>query len=513
MDGRRLLMLITFITASAFVRKIRPIHRHHVAVMSMMRAQQLDCDADGIRRAAEVLKAGGLVAFPTETVYGLGANALNDASVKQIFAAKKRPATDPLIVHVMSKDDIYPLFAFESVGSNGKGKAQVVCELLADAFWPGPLTIIFKAQAVVPLSVTSGTGFVGLRSPRHPVARRLLEACGLPVAAPSANRFGHVSPTSSAHVMHDLGDEDIAVLKDDVALSGGCAVGIESTVCRVSPSGDVVSILRCGAVTSKDIDAALRRRADTVAAGAAPQPGDESIWAGLLANVTVVIENEKALIKNPLPGSPSSSSSSSSSGATSDGHGECEGAVAPGQMIRHYAPDVETFVVKAAAPSSSSLGAAAAVRATLQLTAPDPLAPPEGTSVRCRLRSTACLPSHRTPAVRLLCVCRAWGWSGVPAVTISEAFVIDFGGRLRHLRTACSVYCDLSPGAVPEEACTRLFQVLRQSEDAAADRPVEVRVVSGPRLDHPYWPHLTYLSLPWWSRYVLWVDHACRVTQ
>ena len=191
-----------------------------------MIARQFDCDVDGINQSAAVLKAGGLVAFPTETVYGLGANALNDHSVRQIFAAKKRPATDPLIVHVLSKNDIYPLFEFEnpSVGANDDGKtktkAQLVCELLVDAFWPGPLTIIFKAKPIVPLSVTSGTGFVGLRSPRHPIARRLLEASGLPVAAPSANRFGHVSPTSSEHVMHDLGEEDIAILRDDISVSG-----------------------------------------------------------------------------------------------------------------------------------------------------------------------------------------------------------------------------------------------------------------------------------------------------
>ena len=373
-----------------------------------MRAQQLDCDAAGVRRAAEILKAGGLVAFPTETVYGLGANALNDASVKQIFAAKKRPATDPLIVHVLSKDDIYPLFAFDGPTTGGKGKAQVVCEVLMDAFWPGPLTVIFKAQAVVPLSVTSGTGFVGLRSPRHPVARRLLEASGLPVAAPSANRFGHVSPTSSAHVMHDLGDEDIAVLKDDVATSGGCAVGIESTVCRVSPTGDVVSILRCGAVTSKDMEAALRRRADALTAAGGAGPGGDTVWAAMLANVTVVIENEKALIKKPLPGSSSSGAGAGGANghapATDDSHGS-EGAVAPGQMIRHYAPDVETFVVKAAAPSSSAAAAeaaAAAAAATLQLTSPDVLAPPEG---NVTLRTALLHPSTCRLTVSYLYVC------------------------------------------------------------------------------------------------------------
>jgi tRNA threonylcarbamoyl adenosine modification protein (Sua5/YciO/YrdC/YwlC family) len=162
------------------------------------KAQVLNCNEEGLRDAALILNAGGLVAFPTETVYGLGANALNAESVKNIFLAKKRPANDPLIVHILSKDNIYDLFDFSGLKPeiNGKSRAQVVCELLMDAFWPGPLTVIFKAKSAVPLEVTSGTGFVGLRSPRHLVARKLLEASNLPVAAPSANRFGHVSPTS-----------------------------------------------------------------------------------------------------------------------------------------------------------------------------------------------------------------------------------------------------------------------------------------------------------------------------
>ena len=162
------------------------------------KAQVLNCNEEGLRDAALILNAGGLVAFPTETVYGLGANALNAESVKNIFLAKKRPANDPLIVHILSKDNIYDLFDFSELKPEivGKSRAQVVCELLMDAFWPGPLTVIFKAKAAVPPEVTSGTGFVGLRSPRHLVARKLLEASNLPVAAPSANRFGHVSPTS-----------------------------------------------------------------------------------------------------------------------------------------------------------------------------------------------------------------------------------------------------------------------------------------------------------------------------
>ena len=180
--------------------------------------------SDDIAAAARALREGKLVAFPTETVYGLGANALSEASVVRIFMAKKRPLTDPLIVHVLGKDDMIALFDFSSSSpssSSTKSKAQVICEVLADAFWPGPLTIIHKADAKVPLKVTAGTGFVGVRSPRHAIARALLAASGVPVAAPSANRFGHVSPTTSDHVFHDLGSEDIAILLDDAAATGG----------------------------------------------------------------------------------------------------------------------------------------------------------------------------------------------------------------------------------------------------------------------------------------------------
>ena len=377
-------------------------------------ARLAECDEVGIGDSAAVLKAGGLVAFPTETVYGLGANALNDLSVKAIFAAKKRPSTDPLIVHILSKADIYSLYDFEGLVSDPKvgiSKAQLLCEFLADTFWPGPLTIIFKAKKTVPLSVTAGSGFVGLRSPRHPIARLLLKASGLPIAAPSANRFGHVSPTSAEHVMQDLGGEVITVLKDDIPLSGGCAVGIESTVCRVSREGDIVSILRCGAVTSEDISAALL-----------------SLKGSQLSDVVVVIENEKALIKKE--NSPSDgghgcsviSSAHESNGTESADEFHADPAVAPGQMIKHYAPDIPTYIVTAAVRSSSS------------------------TSSILRLRDSQDISS----------TCN---------ININQAFVIDFGGQLQHMKEKSSCYYDLSPEGRAEEACHRIFEVLRLAED------------------------------------------------
>ena len=144
-----------------------------------------------LAQAAALLRAGGTVAFPTETVYGLGANALNAAAVAGIFAAKQRPAWDPLIVHV----------------SDAAMLASVVKEIspaaqkLMDAFWPGPLTLLLPKHAHVPMEVTAGRPLVGVRMPAHPVARALIAAAQLPIAAPSANRFGCVSPTTAAHVL------------------------------------------------------------------------------------------------------------------------------------------------------------------------------------------------------------------------------------------------------------------------------------------------------------------------
>lgn len=389
-------------------RKFSSVKASDTRMISSRVAKLVECDVEGIRTSGEVIRAGGLVAFPTETVYGLGANALNDSSVRSIFAAKKRPSTDPLIVHVLGKDDIYDLYDFEDA-TNGISKAQLVCEYLAKSFWPGPLTIIFKSKSSVPLSVTAGSGFVGLRSPKHPTARLLLEAAGLPIAAPSANRFGHVSPTCADHVMQDLGDENITILKDNVALTGGCTVGIESTVCRVSKAGDVVSILRCGAVTSEDIAASLA-----------------SSNSAELTNVSVVIENEKALIKKA-----SDKASVDSSAISAPDSDDNEAAVAPGQMIKHYAPDIPTYIVTAA--SSASKAGVAVFRQAGREDGDDS--------------------------------------SSLADICVKEAFIIDFGGQLLHLKDQCSVYVDLSPAGVAEEACNRIFEVLRKTEDPSLALP------------------------------------------
>ncbi len=194
-------------------------------------------------RAVELLRAGQLVAFPTETVYGLGADAANPEAVARIFAAKGRPADHPLIVHVSGDDAVdrwaeqVPGFAWE----------------LMEAFWPGPLTLILKKQAWVPSTVTGGQDTVGLRVPGHPVALELLRrfaAGGGPggIAAPSANRFGHISPTTADHVREELGDR-VALILD----GGPCAVGIESTIVDCSRGAPI--ILRPGHISAAHLEA------------------------------------------------------------------------------------------------------------------------------------------------------------------------------------------------------------------------------------------------------------------
>ncbi|MFZ0592211.1 MAG: L-threonylcarbamoyladenylate synthase [Bryobacteraceae bacterium] len=184
---------------------------------------------DDLERAAAILRRGGLVAFPTETVYGLGANALDREAVLRIYAAKERPAASPLIVHIASLDAV-------------KGVAAEWPDLahrLAEQFWPGPLTLVVRKASQIPDEVTAGLETVGIRMPRHPVARELIWRAGIPIAAPSANRFTHVSPTTAEHVRVSLGD------RIEMILDGGpCEVGIESTV--LSLAGPVPLLLRPG---------------------------------------------------------------------------------------------------------------------------------------------------------------------------------------------------------------------------------------------------------------------------
>lgn len=190
-----------------------------------------------LQEAAQLLKEGEAIAFPTETVYGLGANALCSEAVKKIFQAKGRPSDNPLIVHIADKKDLDKLTA--SIPE----KAQQ----LIDAFWPGPLTLIFPKKEGIAAEVTAGLDSVGVRMPNHPVALTLLREAGIPVAAPSANRSGRPSPTTAAHVEEDLQGK-IAGIVD----GGATGVGVESTVLDVTVEPPI--ILRPGGLTKEDIE-------------------------------------------------------------------------------------------------------------------------------------------------------------------------------------------------------------------------------------------------------------------
>lgn len=199
-----------------------------------------------VRRAAEILRAGGLVAFPTETVYGLGADASNPDAVARLYKVKGRPAEHPVIVHF---DSLERAFAWAR-------EVPQEARTLARRFWPGPLTLILNASEKAKPFVTGGQPSVGVRVPSHPVAHQLLKAFGGGVAAPSANRFGQVSPTTAQHVRDDLGSDV------DFVLEGGPSeVGIESTI--VDFSGDGFSVLRPGRISVEEIEQVLGRKSAT----------------------------------------------------------------------------------------------------------------------------------------------------------------------------------------------------------------------------------------------------------
>lgn len=217
--------------------------------MPVVRIDPAAPDLAAVARAAAVLRAGGLVALPTETVYGLGAAALDAAAVRRVFAAKGRPPDNPLIVHVADAGDL------DAVASD----VTPLAAALVARWWPGPLTVVLDAREDVPRVTTGGLATVAVRMPAHPVALAVIAAAGVPVAAPSANRSGRPSPTTAAHVVADLGD---AV--DLVVDAGPCALGVESTV--LDARGTAPIILREGGVTREELGLAAGGPSGDVAA-------------------------------------------------------------------------------------------------------------------------------------------------------------------------------------------------------------------------------------------------------
>lgn len=219
---------------------------------------------DNVTEAARILTDGGLCAIPTETVYGLAANALDPAAVRKIFAAKGRPQDNPLIAHIADLD-MLPVLARE---------VPPAATRLAEAFWPGPLTVILPKSPGVPGEVTAGLDTVAVRMPAHPVAREIIRLCRLPLAAPSANLSGKPSPTTPEEVAADL-DGRI----DGIVWGGRCRVGVESTV--ISLAGEIPTILRPGAVTREMLEAVLGEVALDKAVLSRPDPGERVASPGM----------------------------------------------------------------------------------------------------------------------------------------------------------------------------------------------------------------------------------------
>ncbi|HKP98632.1 MAG TPA: L-threonylcarbamoyladenylate synthase [Fibrobacteria bacterium] len=250
---------------------------------------------ENLRLASRELAAGRLVSFPTETVYGLGANALDPVALARIFEAKRRPFFDPLIVHIADRRSLDAICA---AGAHGTARAAA----LMDRFWPGPLTLVLPKADAVPDLATSGLPTVAVRMPSHPVALALIRMAGFPLAAPSANPFGRLSPTSAAHVRDQFSD-GIALILD----GGPCQVGVESTI--LSLEGETPALLRAGGVPREDIESLIgpiasagahpekplapgqlpghyapRTRMRLIDAGGPASPGTE--WAQTGANIT-----------------------------------------------------------------------------------------------------------------------------------------------------------------------------------------------------------------------------------
>ncbi|MFR4977634.1 MAG: L-threonylcarbamoyladenylate synthase [Butyricicoccus sp.] len=206
-----------------------------------MKTLLLQPESDGaIAQAGALLVSGQVVGIPTETVYGLGANALDGTAVQKIFAAKGRPSDNPLIVHIADLAQIYSLTT----------EVPEAALRLAEAYWPGPLTIILPKASCIPQEVSAGLDTVGIRLPSHPIARAVIRAAGVPIAAPSANLSGRPSTTTAAHVMEDMNGKIAAVVD-----GGSCAVGVESTV--VSLTGETPRLLRPGGISLEQLEAVL----------------------------------------------------------------------------------------------------------------------------------------------------------------------------------------------------------------------------------------------------------------
>lgn len=381
-------------------------------------------DESGLSLCGERLRKGGLVAFPTETVYGLGANALDRDAVLSIFETKRRPLTDPVIVHVGDATKALAFVAFETK------EGLRIFETLTKACWPGPLTLVAKAKSVLPSEVSAGTGFVGVRCPAHPIAKALLRHADVPIAAPSANLFGHVSPTRSAHVMSDLGrapilivretirDEDEGDDKDDG--SNVCEVGIESTVVKIDErTRELVVFRRGGVPVARLRDVLLTTTTPVTPTGDA---GDDATYTVRVLTKTAEMDTD-------------------------------EGQQAPGQMITHYAPYVTTSILRLRDDDDDDSRTSKTEEDTTD------------TQERARKRS-------RTTSRQ------------DPLAALPSSVVVDCGGRLACLRTRCLAYVDISSTGDMSDAARHLFKALRYAETVPNATHVFLADVTDMKGDH-----------------------------
>lgn len=291
-------------------------------------ARHVPATRQSLEQCGERLRDGKLVSFPTETVYGLGCHALDPVAVQKVFNAKERPLSDPLIVHVTDELDALSLWCASSdhihssvnqpAGRESRNSIESqALRVLVKTFFPGPLTIVARARQDVPQIIMANTGYVACRSPSHPVARALIATAGVPIAAPSANKFGHVSPTLASHVLDDLGLEDVWVVDpslgndvDTQVQDSVCKVGVESTVAKIEMNPDdrgSITILRHGAISSQSIRDSLDRAA--------------------LSQYFDVADSVKFT-------------------------SEKTHNVAPGQTVKHYSPNVPCFMVSSSRQGS-----------------------------------------------------------------------------------------------------------------------------------------------------------------
>ena len=383
--------------------------------------------------------------LPPLQVYGLGANALNEPAVRDIFAVKGRPLTDPLIVHVGGLEEALALVHVEGVG-------RQAFEALASAFWPGGLTLIARARSHLPRCLSAGTGSVGVRVPSHPLALKLIRTARVPVAAPSANRFGHVSPTRAQHVISDLGHSPIAVLDGDGDAAETCKHGIESTVCKVDAEAGELLIYRRGAVPEADIRRSLQEaglaflkvtvvqkhlplthpepNATATATGPNVAGGAVKRKAGEVscdeADGDNAAEGASGAVRPRVTGPELTVDGGEGKAVQEQQEEEVEevGAEAPGQLITHYAPDVATFMIRLVTPH-------------------------EAEAASSEVQEPQKVPEADRPAA---------------LEALRKTVVIDLGATLLGLKAEALAYRDLAPDRDTQTAARALFDTLRWAE-------------------------------------------------